>query len=849
LGCLHSIREVEQVLIMHFRVNTRTLDVLEWYEIQRLLAERARSPMGRRLCEEYVPGSLDIPSAQLQTEAVLEARALKSDKQWVLPLGDIPDLASLFLRIRRSGSISLEEFVSMVRFHKAAQALSYFIKKYAVEKKKLTQLLSGIDLLENWSRRHFELIDAQGQIVDSASEDLRALRSLARDLHSKIRVKLEDFMNNPRLAEIMQDFYITIREGRYVIPVKTNFKGRVPGIVHGVSNTEQTLYVEPQEIVEWNNQLKVTEMEIQYEIERILQEVVEKTKPAIGGFEKNIAIVAKADLLSAAASLVESWNDRATAAEWKDSFDFVSLIHPFLGLNSHEAESPASLTESLAPAVAKIPSNIVANDLQWKDAFVLSGPNTGGKTVLLKAAGLAVLLAWAGLPVPAQTASLPKDLQGLIADIGDDQSLEENLSTFSGHLNVLKQMLESAEPGDLVMIDEIATGTSPEDGQPLAQAVIEALLDKALKVFVTTHYGGVKQYAMIDDRCRIASMAFDRESRRPTYQVVLDIPGESSAFEIAERLGFPENVTRRARVLKGETSPELNIAISRLEEARVKLQKKEQALHEEAAKAEKREAKAQEKIMEYEAKQKEGLSEESRKILKELTALREELSQAVRSASPSDLSAGAKQLFVKLGEASEEVRAATHTQGKFDPLLMPLSDSELKVGLTVEVDGFGIGQIYETPKDLSKGAKALIAVKVGDLQVTVPRSKIFRAANERVQAQRSLQASLQAARDRKSRENSLKSISTSVSGGKSSSSVICDVRGKSVEEAMRRVESAFNELFHADNQTITVIHGHGSDRLKDAIRTYIEKERSDLKFRSGSWPGEGGDGVTLVERA
>ena len=837
-------RNIQNETDPNFWVDFRTLEVLEWQSVRFEISNRARSVFGKRAAENLNPGwaphfydskktELNRSEASLQSQAVLELLDLRRESQLNLPLGDVPDLGNILVRIQRSASIVVSEFVDLVRFHKSAQGLYHFLNRYGTTKASLLKTLTGIQLAEEWSRKHFPLLDSQGQIVDSASEDLRALRSLSKELHEKIKNRLDDFLHNPRLAEVMQDFYITLRDGRYVVPIKTNFRGRVPGIVHDVSNSQSTLFIEPQEIVEWNNQLKVTEMEIEHEIERILSEVVKDSQPFLRAFETNVEIITRADFLLASSLWIEDWKRVATVAEdltatGADSFlTFEGLYHPLLCLQRE----------------------VVDNSLSWKGAFVLTGPNTGGKTVLLKSLGLSVLLARSGLPVPAQKATVPSDLRGVMADIGDDQSIEENLSTFSGHLKVLKGMLENTRPGDLVMVDEIATGTSPEEGQPLAQSVIEELLNRNLRVFVTTHYGGLKTFAMTDERCRIASMSFDKAHRKPTFKIQLDLPGDSSAFEIAEQMGLPSAVLNRARSLRGEMNEDVSLALSRLEKARLQLIEKEKQLEFAESKARERELKAQEKAKELDLKQREGLGEEAKSLLKSLSQLRDELSTSVRSATSVELGQGAKNLFSKISEVSDEIRGRVAEKSSQLGEDLELHDNQIVGDLWVEVDGFGVGRIVETPKDFSRGAKTPVLVLVGDLQVGVPRSKIKKLSREKERHAKTQKALTDTHKEKKLGAPVISSTAVRPSSA-GSGSLLCDVRGKTVEEALRKVENSLNEIYRTEEEIlVTIIHGHGSDRLKDAIRGYLKKERADLSYRTGSWPGEGGDGVTVVERA
>ncbi|MBS1984541.1 MAG: Smr/MutS family protein [Bdellovibrionales bacterium] len=809
-----------------FRVSRRTLEVLEWRSLQVSLAERAKTSFGRDFCLNWVPGKLKPAAAHKQSQAILDLARLVADTQRNLPLSDIPDVADILRRIERSGTINVEEFGTLVRAHRASQGLHHYLQRYAgTQAASLLGVLEGIDLLDDWSRKQFPLLDSKGEIADSASEDLRALRKLALQFHKEIQDTLRDYLHNPKLGEVMQDTYVTVRDGRYVVPVKTSFRARVPGIIHDVSATEATVFIEPQEVVDSNNQLKIVEKEIQKEIERILARVVEDTKPFAPSLRKNQAILAKADLLAAAADLVGAWDGKAVSAEWVKNGEptFTKLRHPTLSLRR----------------------KVVSNSLSWKKGLVLSGPNTGGKTVLLKSVGCAVCLAWAGLPIPAESVSLPSELGGLAADIGDDQNLERNLSTFSAHLAALKTILDDAELGDLVLIDEIATGTSPEEGEPLAQAILEHFLEKEVSFFVTTHYRGLKHFAMSDERVRIAAMAFDRTTRSPTYEVMLDIPGESSALEAAEQMGLPSDLITRARALRGEVSHDMTQAITRLERARDSFEIKERELLDSKRRVEDDSRRLREKIAEYEAKQREGLAAEAREVLKNFGALRDELSKSVKSATQGEGGSNAPALFTKLSDAAESVRNVIEGARKGEGFLPPVADADIVPDAVLEIEGLGLGTILEVPKDLTS-PRAVVLVQVGELKTRVIRSRLRKPPADRVRAFTAHRSANALARDR--HDKAVTPVKLTPSGGSGGGNLICDVRGKPVEEAMRRIEQQLNELFRNENAVITCIHGHGSDRLKDSIRNYLTKERGDVVYRSGTWPGEGGDGVTIIER-
>jgi len=790
--------------------------------VRAAVGEKIKSPYGQDLLARWQPGIFSRFEAETSARAVLEVAAAKQGGLPGLPISDLPDVRAPLKRISRQGRITVEEFGALLRFQRASAGLELYLNRLREQARALRTWLAGLDPLEAWGKRHAPLLDAQGQIADSASEDLRALRAYSKDLAAKIEARLEDYLHNPKSRELLQDSYITIRDGRFVLPIKTNFKGRVPGIIHDISNSEQTLFIEPQEVVEWNNQLKVVEKEIEEEIERILAEVVSRTEPLAEQFSVNAHVFARADLCAGLEEVTAEWSKHRVAAAWRDDADlrFGLVSHPLLGLARE----------------------VVPSSLSWKQGIVLTGPNTGGKTVLLKTIGLGVCLAWAGAPVPAQDAVIPTNLGGLFADIGDDQDLSMNLSTFSGHLAVLKEMIEESRAGDLVLLDEIATGTSPEEGQPLAQAVIESLLERGARLLVTTHYANLKHFAMTDERLRIAAMGFEIRRSKPTYEIHLDIPGESSAFDTAAQLGLPSAVIQRARALRGEVNEDLSVAVKRLEEARRRFQDRENELEDALEKAKAREASAQARVLEYEAKQRAGLSEESKEILRSFSALREELSQAVRRASSEELKAGGLNLFQKVAEGAEKVRSAAGEIERATPSTVPLAGDDIHPDAVVHVEGLGLGTVLEVPPQMND--RSLVLVQVGEIKSRVARSRLKRANHEQIRGLQASKSALQV-RDRKIQTGG----APLTPAGKGSSSFICDVRGQRVEEAMRKVVTALNELARDDGAVVTIVHGHGSERLKDTIRTYLAKERGDLQYRSGQWPGEGGDGVTLVERA
>ncbi len=794
----------------------KTLDVLEWNRFLEILTQNALSPMGQSFIADFRPDFWEREKASIIAEAIIDVVALQS-KEKQLPLGDLSDLNMVYKRMSRGGAISVEEFAQVIRNQKGVISLRSVVQTSQLAA--LQKVLNLLDPLKDWCDVHFPLIDQHGQISDSASEDLRALRMMARDLKNRIDDRLKDYLQDPHLAEIMRDHYVTLRDGRYVLPVKTSYKGRMPGIIHDVSKTESTIFVEPQAIVDLNNQLKVTEREIEIEIERILAQVVDRSKDVVPFFITNQEQLALGDYLQAVSKIVSKWDNFCVATQSDDlSFDY--LAHPLLSLQT----------------------KVVSNSLEWKEALILSGPNTGGKTVLLKSVGMALLFARAGIPVCAKSAKVPFELKKVFAEMGDDQNLFEKLSTFSAHIHSLSRIFKEASRGDLVLIDEIATGTAPEEGQALARAVIEYFLEKGVRVFVTTHYGALKVMALADERCRVASMAYDTQKRTPLFKIVMDVPGESSALDAADRLGIPQGVLTRARQLLGDDSKDLTKALKNLEKSRKHFEDKLLEVEQNKKLVQQKDKELQ-RLKELAEEKLRTLSrEEAKEILRDFKTLREELAGKILSLKSEGKES--TQIFEDISQKTQELKKLSLEDVPFVQPKRGIDPQTLKKGMIVEIAGLGMGQVEEDFQ-AQTNTKATVSVKVGEIKTRVGVERVFDVTNEeKLRFDQSRKSWLGVEKRKSTTKTQVLAQSKAQVG-----SFICDVRGRTWDEASRKIDSALNQLTAREVSSVTIIHGHGKEVLKERIRSYLEKERTEFKFRTGSWPGEGGDGVTIVEEA
>ena len=806
----------------HFRCEVSTLERLDWPLWQRKLASFTKTKGGEEYCTHLTPGTIPFEELSHYAQAILELSRLKSLQKLELPIAGCPDVGRVFSLVEKQGQLLEEDLVQLVRFQKTVDELVFFLEKHESQCPYVKLILAPLQRIPQWTSQIYPLVNNRGKIDDSASEDLQALRSLEAEWKDKIDSSLKEYFQNPRYTHLLQDKYITIREGRYVLPIKVNHKGKVKGIIHDVSHSEQTAFIEPAELIHANNELKLVSKEIATEIARILRDVVKQTQPYLDLLVANSSSLSLADYLSAANLLVDLWKNNGeeelVIPEWGHKFSLESFSHPLLQLSER----------------------MVKNSLEWRGVFVVSGPNTGGKTVLLKGIGLLVALAWSGFPLPLKGLTLPKECRGLWAELGDEQSIEKHLSTFSAHLLSLKQIMSQAQEGDLVLIDEIATGTSPEEGQPLAQAVIEHMLSLRLHLFVTTHYGKIKQFSMTNDRARIGAMAFDSVDKRPSYQLMLDVPGESSALETATQIGFSDDIIKRASELKGDVSEDFKIAITRLEDSRKRFDLKEKELKQKITELDQRQSELQQQKQKYAQWIGSVLSEEAELAIRQLKSLKKE---AVEKFKDTQNQSNAKQLAKTQDDISQVIAVAEQMQaGEQDLPFRSLSKEELVEGSFVRVKNLGIGELLALPRDLSKKS-AKVKVKIGDFVTEVRSDQLFKAAEGEIRHLKEINRQSSAAEHRYS-----SSSQGNAKVSASSESLICDLRGMRVDEAVDRVDRVLNQLFAERHSSITIIHGHGSNRLKSAVKKYLEA-RDDIEYRSGAWPGEGGGGVTIVEKA
>lgn len=787
-------------------VTRETLRDLGWEEIVSALARRTDTSRGRLLAEE-----IDLlerrEAIEDRLDRVEEARTL-ARKELRLPLGGAEDVRHLARRAAKGGILEPAELMACARLLRAAARTRRFLEEHAPEVPKLAA--EGAELVDAAyvAERIETSFEPSGRLRDDASAMLASLRDRVRSLHQRIQTELDRLLSDEAFAENLRESYVSIRNDRYVIPVNASFRGQVPGIVHNASNSGQTLFIEPQQIVGAGNELSIAESMVLEEERRILAELSGDVGDRAAEIEDAVERLGRLDFIQAAARLADDLDaTRPRLVEGRLGFSLRQARHPILVLQGKEV----------------VPNDIALEDDQR--ALVLSGPNAGGKTVTLTTVGLCSLLARAGLPIPADIGSEVPLFRAVRTAIGDDQDLEKDLSTFSAHLTSLREILETSWEGSLVLIDEIAADTDPREGAAIARAVLEALVAKGVQVVVTTHLEEIKALGMVSPRFANARVGLDPETLAPTFRLEMGRAGVSSALEIARRIGLPEPVVEAAR--------EFLHGGSALAQALEQVEAEQRALARERQQLERQQAELRAAREEAEALRKElaiARAEVEVKVREELAAELEETRREVGawvaklSARPTVREAVEVQKKVQERidrEVREREKAKARTQLAKEAAPPP---KKLRPGTRVKVASLGTeGEILEVHGDE-------VLVKVGILKTRVPVSDLVGLPGK--------------VKPRKGTRLGLEKVAPGSELGGGARRL--DVRGLRADDALRELEHFLDRAYSEGLSEVVVVHGLGSGALRQAIRSALEASPYAVGYSTPPQE-EGGEGVTVVE--
>ena len=827
-------------------MKVRELERLEFDRLRARVAELADTPMGRRIVEELLP----------TTDAGEAVRRLAETEEALACLPKVPSLSGAtdvrpwVVRAEKGGVLSPEAFLALRAHLRAAERLRRALAE-ASRERPLSHLLAYAERLASLPAFVEEIewvLDERGEVLDRASEELLEIRRRLRQLDARVREILQDYVRNPEFRQHLQESVIAFRAGRPVLPVKSGSAPVFGGRIVDVSQSGYTLFVEPESVVSLGDKRQALVAEEAREIERILRRLSRKAGAHARELLASHEALGTLDAIFARARYAAELRATRPTLRPRGRIALRGARHPFLP-----------------------PAEAVVNDIVFPEgvrALLLTGPNTGGKTVTLKTVGIFAAMAQSGLFVPAREAELPV-FDGIYADIGDEQSLEQNLSTFSAHMGHIVKILRRATGNSLVLLDEIGAGTDPAEGAALAQAILDALLARGAHVVATTHYGELKAYALSRPGIVNASVSFDLETLRPTYELRIGIPGESHALTIARRLGLDEEILaaaerylRAGRELFGERIAELERARADHERAREEAEalRARYAAELEALRREREDFRREREwiLAEARAQAEEYLRRarnEARAILRELRELRDELSrhasfaQGAREGEGSEPRAGellraAEAAYRRLalrGEVlppefsegqtgedggSERVRAAEGGNGEGQPFRPGDRVFLPRYNLQAEV-------VWVTPREL--------VVRAGSLRIGVAPEEVVS-----VPAGGGEPSPVLGGKGRLPREGQGDEAGGNVLRADAAVPPELDLRGMTVQEALDALEHYLDRALLAGYSRVRVIHGLGTGALRRAVRDRLRELAYVRAFRAGG-EGEGGEGATVVE--
>ena len=789
---------------------------LEWSRVLEILAQHAQSGMGAARCRSLSLSS-DLAEARLcQQETTEMVGLLEGNDQ--MPALAFPDIREQLTRSRKGGALEAGELRDCAVVLGLIAELTRYAESHTLETKALARILGPLHTtksLRGLVKVIEGAIQSDGSMKDTASPELRRLTHQAQGLKQEMRQYLEQILHSKRYEDVLQELYFAQREGRYVVPVKADMRGRIPGIVHDVSASGATVFLEPRELVELNNSIKVADLEIEREVQRILRELTALVASNADRIEQGIEVLAECDVIRARAEMSRRLTCSPVTLNNNGRIMLKQARHPLL-------------------LIAK--DQVVSNDIHMDETvrvLVISGPNTGGKTVTLKIVGLFALMVRVGLHLPCAPDSEMALFIDLYADIGDAQDLSRDLSSFSAHMTYMIRLLSEglpmpkslvpSAPCALVLLDEPVTSTDPHEGAALAEALLCRLAELNMKVVATTHYGALKELAQTTPGFVNASVEFDVERLAPTYRLFMGIPGGSSALEIAGRLGMDESILNDARkrlVHEGR----------RLDELMADLQRKQSRLAEDGEQAQRARQEAEQAVREAQilrAQLQEAEQEARRGFKKKLgeqfQRARAEVQATVDSLKREQKLIKATETKQRLHELESKVREDLVPAGK------PVSLEQLGIGDQVEITGLGMtGSLLETPQ-----GKKRVRVKVGEGEVLATVSNLVGLAGESAPASPAAPP------------ESARRLSTGGGLGLNEQTVV-DVRGQAADEALDQVVAALDRATLDGAPYLRIIHGHGPGRLKSVLREYLKGSPYVTKFRPGD-RAEGGDGATVAK--
>lgn len=785
-------------------MNKKVLHTLEYYKIIDMLVEEADSPLGKKSARHLLPSTdrREIVAWQTETSHALMRRF----KQGNLSFHGLRDIRPSLVPLGKGGILGMGELLEICRCLEIAKAAIEYDHKEEDLQDALSGRFASLVDLPDLRREINRCILSPEEMADDASPELKRIRRAIKGANDRIKEQLTATVNSS--GSMLRDNLVTMRNGRYCLPVKQEYKSTFPGMIHDQSSTGSTFFIEPMAIVKLNNELAELGMKEQEEIEKILLSLSSLAAPYTEDLNRNVMLLAELDFIFAKAGLSKKMQGS------EPLFD-QNYIHIKKGRHP------------LIPKDKVVPIDVTLG--KTYNLLVITGPNTGGKTVSMKTVGLLTLMGQAGLHIPAFDRSHLRVYEEVYADIGDEQSIEQSLSTFSSHMVTTVSILKRANKNTLALFDELGAGTDPTEGAALATAILDNLHRRSVTAMATTHYSELKVYALSTDGVENASCEFDVESLQPTYRLLVGVPGKSNAFAISSKLGLPKDIIDAASALVDSDSQSFEDVVTGLEEARVEAEKereKAKRFREEAEHYKEKLAAKNERIDEAKEKILRRANEEAREILQKA---KDTADESIRKYNKWMQGAGmTKEMEKERAALREEINKKgsklTITGSKKAPKKAP---DKLEVGDIVMVHSMGVKGTVSTPPN----AKGKCYVQMGILRSEIDVKDLELLEQETKAAKK--EATITHARNMKMAK--AMTVSSEI-----------NLIGKTVDEAMALLDKYIDDAYLAKLHQVTVIHGMGTGALRTAVQNYCKRCKYVKSYRMGEY-GEGGYGVTVVE--
>lgn len=789
-------------------MNEKALKTLEYYKIIDMLEAFATSSIGKNKCRQLRPldNLTEIETMQQETADALSRIYQKGS----LSFSGVKDVRGSLKRLEIGSTLGIGELLAIRSLlENASRAKAY--SRRETENEHTDSLDNMFELIEPLSPLAAEIgrcILSEDEISDDASTGLRQVRRSMKLTNDKIHTQLSSFVSG-NSRTYLQDAVVTMRNGRYCIPVKSEYKSQVPGMIHDQSSTGSTIFVEPMTIVRLNNEMRELEIQEQKEIEMILSNLSQLAAENLDAISDDVKLLSELDFIFARAQLAKFQNATEPRFNRDRIIDIKKARHPLI--DKHKV----------------VPIDIRIGETF--DLLIVTGPNTGGKTVSLKTVGLLTLMGQSGLHIPAFDNSRLSVFREVYADIGDEQSIEQSLSTFSSHMTNVVRFMETADSDSLVLFDELGAGTDPTEGAALAIAILSTLHDRGIRAMATTHYSELKVYALSTPGVENASCEFDVETLRPTYRLLIGVPGKSNAFAISQKLGLPLSIIERAKEQISQEDETFEDVLSSLEESRktIESEREELASYKEEIKTLKEQLEEkQDKLDQRKERIITEANEEAHRILREAKDYADQTMRIFNKAGKDSMSAKELEkhrsdLRKKMDKAGKKVALKTPQKQK-----STLRPQDLSLGDSVKVMSLNVKGTVSSKPD----SKGMLFVQMGIL-----RSKVHISDLQLIDEPVITGPALTRTGAGKIKMNKSASVSTEI-----------NLLGKTVDEAVSELDKYLDDAYLAHLSSVRIVHGKGTGALRKGVHNYLKRLKYVQDFHLAEF-GEGDAGVTIVE--